>query len=59
MAAFISFAGAESRSGTIGTDERWDLEGSPYTIDERVDIPEGVSVTVDAGVRILLADLTN
>jgi hypothetical protein len=38
--------------GIISTDTTWTLENSPYDITATVQIPEGVTLTIDPGVIV-------
>lgn len=45
---------ADIRSGTIQSNERWNLADSPYVIEKGLVIPESVTITVDPGVIVSL-----
>jgi hypothetical protein len=39
-------------SGTLPTDTHWTLAGSPYQVTGHVTVPQGTTLTIDAGVRV-------
>ena len=41
-------------SGLISADETWTAAGSPYILQSDVTVPEGVTLTIEAGVQILV-----
>jgi parallel beta-helix repeat protein len=53
IAAYISFA--TDVSGIISTDTVWGIAGSPYVVKNSVTVSNGVTLTVEPGVRVEFA----
>ena len=57
MVAFPQRVAAETHvGGSIATDTTWTLGNSPYIVDSDIVVVAGVSLTIEAGVKILVAN---